>query len=117
MQASSNLDDQHIGTKRPRSAIESINISSNFWKTSPKDCGVGKRQVYCWDGTQGPVYLKATESNNRTSGCRELLNTRRAPTTASLRKFAEFSSSISDTEVSSIFAEDSAMLREAADEV
>ncbi len=110
MQASTGcLAEQNIGTKRPRSVIESINIGNNFWKTSLKDCGVGKRQIFCWDGSSGPVHSKAVP------GCRELLNTRRAPSAASLNRFVEYSAS--DADASSMLTEECAGLREVADEV
>jgi hypothetical protein len=113
MQAStSNFAEHNIGTKRPRSVIESISIGNNFWKTSLKDCGVGKRQNFCWDGSQGPVQSKAAE---RTGGCRELLNTRRAPSAASLNNFMEYSAS--DAEASSMLSEECAGFRDVADEV
>ncbi len=110
MQASAdNLAESTIGTKRSRSVIESINIGNSFWKSSLKDCGAGKRQIF-WDGSQGPVHSKVAE---RTAGCRELLNTRRAPSAASLNKFMEYN----DAEASSMLTEVCAGLREVAEEV
>jgi hypothetical protein len=108
----SSLAEQHIGTKRARSAIESINIGNKIWKFSLKDCSVGKRQVFCWDGSQSPVQLK---SSDRTVGRRELLNTRRAPSAASLSNYMEYC--ISDVVATSMLAGDSSSLREVADEV